>query len=66
MKASQELEARNPILLTTEVERSGEGHRMDMRNIQVKSKLTKVKTVEMSFCEDGVLGKQKRVSFVGA
>jgi hypothetical protein len=42
MKASLELEARNPILLTTEVERSEEGDRMDMRNIQVKSKFTKV------------------------
>jgi hypothetical protein len=42
MKASLELEALNQILLTTEVERSGEGLWMDMRNIQVKSKFTKV------------------------
>ena len=37
MKASLELEALNPILLTTEVERSGEGLWMDMRNIKVRS-----------------------------
>jgi hypothetical protein len=42
MKASLELEALNPILLTTEVKWSGEGLWMDMRNIQVKLKFTKV------------------------